>query len=166
MNVSTLHTLLQRLADLMEAAESKGAKDIRALANNLTPFENLPFTDFAAFLLKAEAFSRGDLASVFPKSKGKALPTPKAPKASDDPEIVSKTILELRTLHERALDESFNEEIVSSTLAKVEKLRVDQLGQITSGCGFHQSFKSKKASIDALRKWILSRKGTHERSGA
>ena len=167
MNVASLDILLHRLADLMDAADSaRGASEIRTLANNLAPFGNLAFSDFSTFLVKAEAFSRGELESVFPKPKAKPVPKLKAPKELIDPDIVAKTIAQLRTLYDRALDSGFNELHVDETLSRADSLKAPQLKEVVKGCGFHQTFKSKQASIDAIRKWILGRKGTHERAGA
>ena len=151
----------------METADSnKSANEIRSLATNLAPFGDLSFNDFSAFLVNAEAYSRGELQPIFPKPKAKAAPKPKTPKASEDPDIVAKIIVELRTLYDRALDPTFSDLQIDDALKQANSLNPVQLAEVATGCGFYQKFKTKKASIAALRKWILGRKGTHERAGA
>lgn len=72
----------------------------------------------------------------------------------------------LRTLYERALDPGFDEEAVAAQLAGLDRLTVAELGQVTAGCGFEQKFRTKKQAVDALRKWLLGRRGAYDRAGA
>ena len=164
MTVETLDAVLRRLADLMEAAGAKGGPGaVRDLADGLAPFAALSLPEFATFLSRAEAYSRGDLEAVFPKTKGKKGTTAKA---IADPNRVANAIASLRTLYERALAPGFSEEAVTALIVGLEKLTLPDLGQITAGCGFEQKFRTKKLALEALRKWILGRRGTFERAGA
>jgi hypothetical protein len=161
MTVATLDTFLRRLADVMEAADGKaaGIKDVRALADRLRPFGEMSLAAFGEFLVKAEAYSRGDLEAVF----GKKPPARKS-KPAADPNRVPAAVERLKTLHGRALDPSVTPESVRATVLGFQALTKAELDQVASGCGFHQKFKNKPAVLAALQKWILDRKGTFERA--
>jgi hypothetical protein len=167
MNVDALSNFFNRAADLMEAAGAKGTPDeVREMARTLGVFGELSLKQFAEFLVKAEAFSRGDLESVFPKPKEKKPRTPKTPKAAPDPEKVPNATRTLQTLYERALDPSVTEASVSNAIEPMEDFKLDELKRIAVDCGFKQKFANKKAVLDALRKWILGRKGAFHRAGS
>jgi len=163
MTTATLDTLLRRLADLMEAADGKaaGIKEVRALADRLKPFARLSLAEFGDFLVKAEAFSRGDLESVFGKKKGSGRPG----KSPADPNRVPAAVQRLRTLYERALDPSVTPGAVDAAIGSVEGFTKAELDQVAAGCGFQQKFKTKPAVLNALQKWILDRKGAFARAG-
>jgi hypothetical protein len=163
MTAATLDTLLRRLADLMEAADGKaaGIKDVRALADRLKPFARLSLAEFGEFLVKAEAYSRGDLEAVFGKKTGSARPG----KAPADPNRVPGAVQRLRTLYERALDPSVTPASVDVVINSVETFTKAELEQVAAGCGFQQKFKTKAAMLNALQKWVLDRKGAFARAG-
>jgi hypothetical protein len=162
MTVATLDTFLRRLADLMEAADGKttGIKEVRGLAERLKPFAGLSLTEFGDFLVKAEAYSRGDLEAVF----GKKKTSTRQPKAPADPNRVPAAVDRLKTLYQRALDASVTPEAVDAGVNQLEAFSKAELDQVVVGCGFRQKFKSKAAALNAIQKWILDRKGTFERA--
>jgi len=161
MTVGTLDEFLRRLADVMEAADGKaaGVRDVRALADKLKPFGSLTLAAFADFLVKADAYSRGDLAAVFGKPKPVARPTKTA-----DPNRVPAAVERLKTLYGRSLDPSVTGDTVRETINGINSFTKLELDQVAAGCGFHQKFKTKAGLLDALQKWILDRKGSFERA--
>ena len=131
------------------------------MADQLRPFAGLSLADFGGFLVKAEAYSRGDLESVFGK-KGK---TPaRQPKPPADPDRVPAAVGRLKTLYDRALDPSVTPETVEAGVGGLKDFSKAELDEIAAACGFRQKFKSKPAVLAALRKWILDRKGSYERA--
>ena len=161
MTVTTLDTFLRRLADLIEAVEGKaaGPKEVRALADRLKPFGGLSLTAFGEFLVKAEAYSRGDLEAVFGKK-----PSARKSKPTADSDRVPAAVERLKTLHGRALDPSVTPDSVCAAVREIEGFTKAELDQVAVGCGYHQKFKNKPAVLAALQKWILDRKGTFERA--
>jgi hypothetical protein len=162
MTVGTLDTFLRRLADVMEAADGKaaGIREVRVLADRLAPFGGLSLAAFGDFLVKAEAYSRGDLAAVFGTKKA----TARQPKAAADPDRVPAAVERLKALYGRALDASFTPDAVRAAVQAIKGFAKPEVDQVAAGCGFHQKFKTKAAVLDALEKWILDRKGTFERA--
>jgi len=82
------------------------------------------------------------------------------------PHTVAKATAELQDLYDNALSPDFSESHMGAALERANGLDKAQLAEVVAGAGFNQKFASKTASIAALRKWVLGRKGTHERSGA
>lgn len=164
MTVNQLDTVLRRLADLMEAAEGRlsGVKDVRDLADRLKPFAGLSLREFADFLVKAEAYSRGDLESVF--GKPKPARTGRAAKLPPDPDRVPEAIAQLKTHYDRALDPAVTADSVNAAVDPLKAFTLPELKQIASGCGFQQKFTKKDDILSALKKWVLQRKGSFDRA--
>src|SRR5262249_52341953 len=100
--------LQQHLADLGRLLEASGAKavaaDLAAIRDGLAPFRELPLKGFAEFLVRAEAYSRGDVPAKPPKggrtgAKSAGKSTVKAP-----PPDAGALAREARELYDRVAD--------------------------------------------------------------
>jgi hypothetical protein len=164
MTVNQLETTLRQLAVLMEAVEGKqqGVRDVRDLADRLAPFARLSLREFADFLVKAEAYSRGDLESVFGKPKPARSGRPA--KAPANPDRIPEAIARLKSQYDRALDSGVTTDTVNDAVDPLSSFTKPELEQVALGCGFQQKFKKKDDILTALKKWILQRKGSFDRA--
>lgn len=161
MTSDKVDAFIRKLAGLIEPFGAAEAKSLVALADGLKPFGGLTVPQFAEFLGKADAFARGDLASVFPKPK----PKPKPKKAVVvDPDRVGTAVGKLKDLHARALDPNVTPESVQAAVKVFEKYTVDEVAQIAVGCGFSQKFPNRPATWKAISGWIIGRKNTKDRA--
>lgn len=163
MNVADLR---QHLADLGKLMASSGAKpvaaDLAAICDGLAPFEWVSLKDFAAFLVRADAYSRGEVPVVPPKKARKvAGPTQVAPDV--DVEAICR---EMRDLYDRAADPTTTAAIVDGTIGKLNGLKKDDLIQVAAAIELKVA-KSKKAGdiIAAIRQRVIARKGATQRAG-
>jgi hypothetical protein len=168
-NVEQLTAVLERTADLMDAATGKRSEgdQVRALADRLRPFAPQTLSQFGDFLALAAGHATGDLAAYFPKTpaklpKAKTVQPPKATPA----ELIAQTVQSFRDLYDRALHPDVTPEVIQQAVTGASKLTKPQLDEVTAGCGFQQKSKTKAAALDALQTWVLDRKGAHDRAGA
>src|SRR5262245_32557837 len=108
MNVADLQRHLAELRRMLEAAGVKGAviSDLDAIGEGLRPFQQHSLRDFAGFLIRAEAFSRGEVPVTPPKGRRpSATPRPGAKPKSPlaDPTTLAQ---EAKRIYDQAADSS------------------------------------------------------------
>jgi len=162
MNVSGLQ---QHLADLARLLEASGAKpiaaDLTSISEGLAPFKDAPLKEFADFLGRAVAFTRGETPDVplsKPKGGGKT-PAKKAPAVDHD-----ALARELHGLYERAASPDVTTDQIAGLIARLAPLSVPKLTTLGQQIGITAKKKTKQDLIDAIQQRILTRKGSALRS--
>jgi hypothetical protein len=120
MNVAALQSFLKNLAGTLEQADGRAvAKDLEQVCQGLEPFRELRVKDFADFLVRAEQYTRDPNLLTMGRRRGRP------PAQPADPEKVRNTALAVRSLEDRATDNSVS-------MADI-KAQLDQLGQPLTG---------------------------------
>src|SRR5579862_8863191 len=159
MNVADLR---QHLADLGKVLESAGAKkvadDLGAVSAGLAPFHNLTLKEFAAFLAKAEAFSRGEPA---PKPAKRPASRGKTGDVSPDIDVLCR---DFRSLYDRAADPSVTEEVIVATMGRLDGLSKSSLFAVALALELNlPKSKSIPQIVAAIHQRIVARKGSKQR---
>lgn len=166
----TVADLKQHLGDLARFLSASGAKttatDLEAIQQGLTPFQSIPLKAFAEFLVRAEAYSRGEV-PVLPGKRvtrgGKGGGKPSAA-AQPKPDFgaLEKDVLDL---YNRAADPSVTTDMVASLTPRLNSLKKDDLVRVCNSLGM-SGMKNKKIPelVKAITDRILARKGATTRS--
>jgi hypothetical protein len=120
MNVAALQSFLKNLANTLEQADGRTvAKELEHVCHGLEPFRELRVKDFADFLVRAEQYTRDPNLLEMGRRRGRPPAQPL------DPEKVRKAALAVRSLEDRATDDSVSMPAI--------KAQLDQLGQTLTG---------------------------------
>jgi hypothetical protein len=163
-NVAHLQQHLTDLARLMASSGAgKVADDLSAIQEALTAFRDLPLKGFADFLVRAEAFSRGEVPLPGKRGgKGKVTGTPGAKKSSPDLDAFKREALEL---WEGATGAGVNRERVEEFTKRLSVLTKDGLLDVAASLTLTlKKSASKPVMQEAIGKWILERRGSKQRS--
>ena len=120
MNVAALQSFLKSLAVTLEHADGRTvAKDLELVCQGLEPFKGLRVKDFAEFLVRAEQYTRDPNLLEMGRRRGRPPAQPL------DPEKVRQSALTVRSLEDRASDDSVS-------MADI-RAQLQQLGQSLTG---------------------------------
>jgi hypothetical protein len=161
--------LQQHLADLARLLEASGARpvaaDLAAIREGLAPFRDLPLKGFADFLVRAEAYSRGEV-PITPAPGGRRA-APSRPAKSKAPAGDADALgRETHDLYERAADPAVTPEQIDALAARLGALSKDGLAAVAERIGLKgMKAKSKGAIQEAIRQRIIARKGASQRAG-
>lgn len=165
MKVADLQQHFGDLARLLDASGAKAvASDLTAIERGLHPFRDLPAKEFADFLVRAEAYSRGEVPLVQPTGKrgSTARPTRAVPSTPN----VDALAAEAHDLYEQAASPSVSIEQIDALVAKFGTLSKDGLVIVAERIGLKgMKSKGKGAVQEAIRLRMLSRKGSTQRAG-
>src|SRR4051812_6695667 len=101
MNVADLQQHLEDLARLLRSSGAKSvADDLASTCAGLAPFPGATLKEFAAFLIRSEAFSRGEVPIKGKPAKSAAAPSKTVP---PDVELLARDV---REIYDRAADPS------------------------------------------------------------
>jgi hypothetical protein len=162
--------LQQHLADLTRLLESSGAKvvatDLAAIRDGLAPFRELPLKEFAGFLVRAEAYSRGEVPVAAPKGTRGAPKAKAAPKIKPPPADANAVCAEIKEMYERAANPTVSAEQIEAACGRARGLSKQAVLTIAEEIGL-KGFKSKSkdAILNAIRQRIFGRKGGTIRAG-
>lgn len=165
MTVADLRAYFAGLRAALEAAGAKGvAADLAAVETGLSPFAGLPVRQFADFLARCDAFSRGEVPVAPPKAT-KRPATPKAPKAM--PADAEAVLAKVRQLYDRAIQPDMTEARITEELAPLlDPLSKDALVAIAEQFQTPGLNRRSKATVaEAIRDKITDRRGAYIRSG-
>jgi hypothetical protein len=164
MKVSDLQQHLADLGRLLGAAKAAGvAAEFTAIGNALAPFQDYGLKEFGAFLVRAEAFSRGEVPVVPPKGgRGGARRTPAAVK-----EDAAVLVREVARLYEHAGSPDVTMEQIDAATARLASLKNEDLVAVAAGIELKDVRKGMKKDkiIEAIRNRIVQRKGAKQRAG-
>lgn len=162
--------LQQHLNDLSKVLESAGAgksviADLRFIVEGLTLFREHGLNDFAAFLKRAESYDRDGIVPVIPP-KGRRT-TAKSPSSAKEPAPDVATLAqETKRVYEQAADHAVTVEMIDALTGHIGKLNKDGVHAVATAVELRVAKSASKGSIvDAIRKRILDRKGSYQRSG-
>jgi hypothetical protein len=170
MKVADLQQILANLGPLLETCGTKAASvaELRMVRDGLAPFSQLSLKDFAGFLAKAEAFSRGDV-PVKPPRGGGAGGTggggggragAKAAVKVD----VNAVVQQVRALYNQAAAQSTTEEVIATQTAPLDQLSKDGLVVVAEAIELMGMKAKKKEEIAAaIRQRIRARRGMSQR---
>jgi hypothetical protein len=162
--------LQQHLADLTRLLESSGAKvvatDLAAIRDGLAPFRDLPLKEFAGFLARAEAYSRGEVPVAAPKG-ARDTRKPAAGAKLKAPTLDANAVcVEIRDLYERAASPAVSAEHIEVACGRAGNLSKPGVLAIAEAVGLKGlKSKTKDAILDAIRQRIFGRKGGTIRAG-
>lgn len=166
MKVADLRQHLADLARLMEATGAKAvAADLVAIQEGLAPFNESPLKGFAEFLVRAEAYSRGEV-PVAPPSRKRATSGGRPPSTKAPPVDVEALVQEAKDLYARAADPAVTAEAVEALAGRLKAPKKDDLVRVAEGVGLvGMKAKAKDKIVEAIRARILDRKGAAVRVG-
>jgi hypothetical protein len=165
MNVSDLQ---QHLIDLGRLLDSAGAgktvpADLSTIARGLTPFRSLTLKEFADFLARADAFSRGEAPAVPLKAGRNSGRAGKTKKQAVDVDAIAA---EVRALDERATDANVSEDDIRTVADKLAPLKKAQLCAVAGAIGFKPQKSLTVPQIrEAIINRIIDRRGSFTRAG-
>jgi hypothetical protein len=164
MSVADLQQYLADLARLLEAGGARGvAADLAAIRDGLAPFRGLTLRKFAEFLVRAEAFSRGEVPPATLRRGRGGAKTAGSKKATADPAALGR---EVQGLFERAADPAVTAEQIEAAVGRLGGLTKDVLVAVAEAIGLQGMRSKKKDDIQAaIRHRLLARKGTSVRTG-
>jgi hypothetical protein len=140
--------------------------ELDAITRGLAPFREFALKDFADFLIRAEAFSRGEVPIVVSSRGGSKSGrakggTPKEPKVD-----VQVLVAEARRLYDHASSANTTNQIIDEFVRKLSVLTKPQIVQVASATDFKVPGKMTKAeAIEAVKQRIIDRKGSYQRAG-
>lgn len=164
MNVADLQQHLRDLAKLLQSAKAgKVPDELTAICDGLAPFVGLSLADFADFLRRADAYSRGELPPVPLKPTKRRGSGGRVKKVAID---VDALAAEVRALYERATDPTVTTEQIDETLRPLQGLKRAELVTVAEAIGYQVPKSKKVAEIGGeIRKWIETRRGSFQRAG-
>jgi hypothetical protein len=162
--VSDFQQHVADLAKLLKASGAKGvATDLTAIRDGLNPFRDQPLKTFADFLIRAEAYSRGEV-PVKPPPRGKRPSG--AGKRRATPANAQGLAGEIKELYERVAEPATNAQVIDVALAKLGPLTKDGLVVVAEAIGLLGMKRKGKEHIKrAIRQRVLARKGAAQRAG-
>jgi hypothetical protein len=167
MNVADLRQHLADLSKLLASSAAKGvASDLTAISDGLAPFRELPLKEFAAFLVRAEAFSRGEV-PITPVKKPRSGASGSSTKmqAADSPDVAA-LVLEVSDLYGRAADPSVTHDAIDSFVKRLSQLNKTGVQAVAQAIELKvPKSKSAKDIISAIHQRIVARKGSTQRAG-
>jgi hypothetical protein len=163
--------LQQHLADLRRLLEASGARagavaELVSVNNALAPFRDHSLKDFAAFLVRAEAFSRGEVPVAQPKGRRAGAGAAGGSAAKATATDVGALAREIRALYDRAADPTVTAETINHAAGRLGGLDKAGLVEVAEGIDLKgMKSKTKGGILDAIRQRIISRKGGSQRAG-
>jgi hypothetical protein len=162
--VSDLQKLLADLEPLLTTCGTKAAAitDLKKVREGLAPFSQLSLKDFAGFLARAEAYSRGEVPVKPSRGSGSR------PKPGVSPKVDATVLAQqVRALYDRAGHPSTTDEQIDSQTAELGQLSKDGLVIVAEAIGLlgMKNAKKKADIVAKIRQRILARKGTTQRAG-
>jgi hypothetical protein len=159
MTVADLQKYLRGLAEALHAGRSPAAKDLADAADRLNPFAPLTVADFAALInLAWEYRTTGKIPALGPAPKGAKA---KAPVVAP-----SAALAAVQGLYARALDPAITREVVEREIGALGSLSKAELDAVAAACGYSQTFRSKSEVQKKLVGYVMTRKGSFNRSDA
>ncbi len=167
MNVANLQAYLANLGSCLLASGAKtAAADLEAISEGLQPFRDQPLKGFADFLLRAEAYSRGEvpLTGKGGRASGGAKRAPASSRpAATDVGQVSKAV---HDLYERMSDPHVTPEQVEAVLRPLDSLKKEDLLVVAKGIDLTvPKSKTKDQIIDGIRQRLAARQASAQRAG-
>lgn len=161
----TVGDLSQHLADLSRLLLASGAKNVAGeleqIEKGLQPFRQHSLKDFAAFLVRAEAFSRGEV-PVVPAKRTVRATSGTAARATVD---VAPFVQEASRLYQHAIEPSTTEAMIEDFVQRLSALTVEGLRDVAAVVDLKLATRpAKKKALDDIRKRILGRKGSFQRA--
>lgn len=158
----TVGDLRQHLAALGRLLEASGAKsvgsELQTVGDKLAPFQNVSLVAFSDFLVRAEAFSRGEVPIVVPR------PAQRGPGKQPSPGI-EPLAREAEDIYERSATPDVTVEQIESFLARLAPLAKSGLITIAERIGLKGMGSKTKPDIQAaIRRRIQDRKGASIRA--
>ena len=156
MQIRNLQQYLSATIQLLTESGSKNlADEMQQLVDGLDSCKELTIKEFADFLNRAKQY---DETGIVP---AKAKATRRT--ATVDPELVTRTALEVMDLYERAIDESLSYAAIETEIAKLNKHSTAVVKAVAKEVGVAGA-KSKKAAIEAINRKISKRKESFQRT--
>lgn len=165
MKVADLQQHLMHVRQLLEAAGagSKITSDIISIGQGLQPFREFGLKEFADFLIRAEAYSRGEV-PIAPSKKGKG--TPKTTTQAATKPDVAALAAEAKQLYEQASASSTTLEMIEHLASRISGLDKKGLTEVAMAIDLKiASSTTKPAILQAIRNRIIDRKGSFQRAG-
>jgi hypothetical protein len=154
--------LQQHLADLGKLLQASGAgkavvADLKAIADRLTAFREMPLSAFADFLDKAQEAVRKGEALQPPRKKA----TARIPAAKKQPNVDPAVLgVEVKNLYERAASPDVTDERINEVLAKLDGLKKKELELVAQGMQIPlKKSETIRSLIKEIRFWITDRRG-------
>jgi hypothetical protein len=159
MKVSDLQAFLFSLSQALAASGSKQvAVDLDRARAGLEPFKDMGVAIFADFLAQAEAYHRD---GVLPAQRGSRKKTG----AGADEGKVKAAAQHVQELYEHAIDADLSYAAIEAAIKKMDKeLSKDEAIALAMEVGLTEKPKSKKAALEEIRRKIVTRKESFERS--
>jgi hypothetical protein len=168
MNVADLQRHLTDLRRLLEAAGVKGAviTDLEAIGDGLVPFQHHSLRDFAGFLVRAEAFSRGEVPVTPPRSRRTTTaPRPRGKQKAPPPDPAALA-QEAKRLYDQATDPAITADMVDTLATRLGELSKAGLMTVAAVLELKVAKSATKDDIvKAIPRWIMDRKGSYQRAG-
>jgi hypothetical protein len=145
----------------LRASESaKVAGELEYITERLAPFKGYKLKAFADFLVQAEAYSRGALAT---KTKGGGGGRKKA-----DPAAVDQACQRVLTIYNQAIDPAMTVEQIEAAVQALGDLDPTKakLDELTQAMGYSRPFRSRPEALKGIRQKIIGRKGAFDRPDA
>ncbi len=168
MNVANLRQYLADLKRMLDVAGVKGPiiEDLAAIDAGLKPFEAHSLKDFADFLVRAEAFSRGEVPVKPLKGQRRTVSSPSTSKPKTANADLASLAQEAKRIYDQAPSESLTVEMIDALADRLKPLTTADLTTVAATLNLKVARSATKGKIvDAIRKWILDRKGSAQRAG-
>lgn len=159
MQVADLQSFLKSLSGPLGAAGGKKVADeLDRAAGGLEPFRDLTIAQFADFLMRADEYAR---TGVIP-TKGKPA---RRSASTVDRAKVQGLAQEVLGLYERAVDESVEYSAIEAEVARWgKKLNKNEAVELAREVGLNGPIKTKKAALEEVRRKIVERKESFQRT--
>jgi hypothetical protein len=163
MKVAELQDYLANLGRCLQASGAKSvAKDLETISQAMVPFRDQSLKVFADFLIRAEAYSRGELPPSGKAGRGSNRPRSTG-KESVDAEGVARMV---RDLYDRVSDPAVTADQIEAGLQPLAKLSKDGLIAVAEAIDLKgMKSKPKNEIIVAINQRLAARKGATHRAG-
>ena len=163
MNVAELQQHVRSMSQFLQAAGGSAGvvSDLDYLGQCLEPFRAHKLRVFAEFLVRAEAYARGEV----PIGKKPAAPRkPAAPKKpAQDPEQARRAAEHLFDLYNRAADPAVTAEAIEAAVEGLKPLKKADLDALAQRMEVGRMPRSISDATKAIRQKVLDRKGMIDR---
>ena len=161
MRVADLQSFLRALATPLAASGAKKEilDDLERTCDGLEPFAEHPVKDFAAFLVRAEEYTRTGIVPV----QGKPARAPRTPKPKTPALTLEDASALVTSLYDRSTSDEVTYEHITKEVQRLDKLTAKDLGEVARHFGVVAG-KTKKATLEAILDKITRRKTTHVRN--
>jgi nucleoid DNA-binding protein len=160
MNVRELRQHLVDLGKVLSSAKASASVvgDLESICAGLAPFEKCTLKDFAAFLIQAEGYSRGEVPVKGVAKDAKEKP----PKTEIDADAL---MMEIKLLYDNAASPSTSQEQIDAALGKVSKLKKNAVIAVAEKLDLKvPKSKSSTDIVVMIRQRIFARKGSATRA--